>query len=436
VFGEVESSKVALPEWSKNNPVFYTENAMRFLNLSQEINGWIDLIFGFKQTGESAVAFKNVFLPSAYHTCTPEELQMEEVAFASQVLNFGQCPIQLFVAPHANKLLRAPVRLADFLNTLEFTKSVNKVKDLGKVYVRLCEDFVVQVDVQKEILKLMDMASETEVFRMFSMDFAFVSHLSVSSDGLWMAVSFDFGRIDVFQLIYEKFAPIEFQRFGTFSAPSSCHFSVISSQDFICASAFGSKLILWNFATQLRHREVSLDFRPSWMHFDWFNGMLTVFGRRQVQQFTVNGIQVHSISFSMEICSAGFVPFECGFDKRAFVVAHPDGTMRLIAVDAEAYRLAVVCEKKFGFVGNEIIVDMMENKLTVVDKSRTEWCSEFRIIDQSSACYRCHFCPKAQTGKCAKCQLAVCDACRNWVTDLCPTCTQAQISFSFRDFRD
>ncbi|KAK8890626.1 hypothetical protein M9Y10_035407 [Tritrichomonas musculus] len=106
---------VVLPEWSNKSPYKYVDVMRKRLENCEKLNEWIDLIFGFKETGDAALQSKNLFLPTCYHSATAENLGMDPPAFDAQVINFGQCPIQLFFRPHN---VRKPRKFAnvDFIN--------------------------------------------------------------------------------------------------------------------------------------------------------------------------------------------------------------------------------------------------------------------------------------------------------------------------------
>lgn len=107
-----DRQNVALPEWADNSPILFTEVFRKYLEKNDEINSWIDLIFGYKQQGEAALKAKNLFLPSAYHSSTAEMLMIDANAYEDQVINFGQCPRQLFNKEHParSKLVRNNIR--------------------------------------------------------------------------------------------------------------------------------------------------------------------------------------------------------------------------------------------------------------------------------------------------------------------------------------
>ena len=62
-------SDVQLPKWAKNDPSFYLFTMRKSLeseHVSQRLHLWIDLIFGYKQSGEAAIKAKNLFHPRSY----------------------------------------------------------------------------------------------------------------------------------------------------------------------------------------------------------------------------------------------------------------------------------------------------------------------------------------------------------------------------------
>jgi hypothetical protein len=82
---------------------------------------WIDLIFGYKQRGEEAVAAHNVFYYLTYEGAVDLD-SIEDPGVRSstqaQITHFGQTPSQLFTKPH-------PARTAESLQSALWTVSAH-----------------------------------------------------------------------------------------------------------------------------------------------------------------------------------------------------------------------------------------------------------------------------------------------------------------------
>ena len=98
---------VVLPPWAASPADFVSRcrEALESEVVSARLHLWIDLIFGCKQRGESALHADNLFCPLCYHADyesagSPEERR----ALEAQVQEFGQVPTQLFDEPHPHRL--------------------------------------------------------------------------------------------------------------------------------------------------------------------------------------------------------------------------------------------------------------------------------------------------------------------------------------------
>lgn len=106
---------VVLPPWAKGDPkVFIARNreALESPYVSANLHHWIDLIFGFKQSGIEAVKSLNVFHHLSYNGAINLDNiddEMEKRAVIGAINNFGQTPVKIFHRPHlAKEVLNVP----------------------------------------------------------------------------------------------------------------------------------------------------------------------------------------------------------------------------------------------------------------------------------------------------------------------------------------
>ncbi|XP_058449976.1 lysosomal-trafficking regulator [Malaya genurostris] len=101
---------VELPRWCNNSSrlfVLIHRQALESDHVRKRISHWIDLVFGYKQTGSAAVEAINVFHPATYANFTASDIEdpVEKLALETMVKTYGQMPRQLFDSPHPLALL-------------------------------------------------------------------------------------------------------------------------------------------------------------------------------------------------------------------------------------------------------------------------------------------------------------------------------------------
>ena len=80
--------------------------------LTETLNHWIDLVFGYKQSGPAAIEAINVFHPATYYGFDLNSISdpVQRKARATMIKTYGQTPKQLFKTPHpmVHKTLTSP----------------------------------------------------------------------------------------------------------------------------------------------------------------------------------------------------------------------------------------------------------------------------------------------------------------------------------------
>ncbi|KAI8824082.1 uncharacterized protein EV422DRAFT_305900 [Fimicolochytrium jonesii] len=99
---------VILPPWAKTVDDFIRihREALESDYVSSHLNEWIDLIWGYKQTGDEAIKANNVFYYLTYEgaiNIDAIEDPVERRSIEDQINNFGQTPSQLFKKPHPRR---------------------------------------------------------------------------------------------------------------------------------------------------------------------------------------------------------------------------------------------------------------------------------------------------------------------------------------------
>uniref|UniRef100_A0A0N5AE21 Non-specific serine/threonine protein kinase n=1 Tax=Syphacia muris TaxID=451379 RepID=A0A0N5AE21_9BILA len=111
---------VILPKWCLGNPrlfILVHRQALESLFVTASLHLWIDLIFGFKQTGSAAVQAINVFHPATYRggLSALESSEIDPIsvdALETMVRTYGQMPTQLFLSPHLPHMTAKTVQLS------------------------------------------------------------------------------------------------------------------------------------------------------------------------------------------------------------------------------------------------------------------------------------------------------------------------------------
>lgn len=119
---------VELPPWASCPEEFIRINreALESDYVSEHLNDWIDLIFGYKQRGPESVKAHNVFYYLTYSGSIDHyaiEDEMIRRATELQIAHFGQVPLQLFKTAHPKKksdkyLLVRPLKKIFIMNNV------------------------------------------------------------------------------------------------------------------------------------------------------------------------------------------------------------------------------------------------------------------------------------------------------------------------------
>jgi len=156
----VELGDVELPPWANGSRYEFTRimrAALESEYVSRSLHGWIDLIFGHAQRGQTAVDRHNVFYYLTYEGAVDlDALQDADQcrAIETQIVNFGQTPTQIFRKSHpprgehygrANTISGAPESLT-FAATISSGTDIYSSANRAVVHISVNDSRIDTVD--------------------------------------------------------------------------------------------------------------------------------------------------------------------------------------------------------------------------------------------------------------------------------------------------
>ena len=131
---------VKLPIWSKNNAINFVVKLRRFLEtnyISNNINKWIDLIFGVVQRGEKAEEYHNIFQAHSYEKNVKIDSikDIDSRNALMRLYEMGVTPFQIFESESKNKIKNYQNTTLDESKNITFKliKS-SRFKQLNNIY--------------------------------------------------------------------------------------------------------------------------------------------------------------------------------------------------------------------------------------------------------------------------------------------------------------
>ncbi|EMS16483.1 Beige/BEACH domain containing protein [Entamoeba histolytica HM-3:IMSS] len=123
---------VSLPQWAKTPEEFISLHrlALESPYVSSHLHQWIDLIFGYKSTGNEALNAKNLYYPTAYEdNYDPNQMDKNELELFLQRHMFGgQVPVQLFNKPHPPRMFIQSNTINQIIDKLDIGKIIESIQ--------------------------------------------------------------------------------------------------------------------------------------------------------------------------------------------------------------------------------------------------------------------------------------------------------------------
>jgi hypothetical protein len=131
---------VELPAWASSPEDFVYKHLMALESdyVSEHLNEWIDLIWGYKQRGEEADRADNTFDPRFYSEVWSVPAADHDVKIIEEMLlNVGSIPLRLFDQPHPKRNPRSTRSTFEYTRVSISTSPIVDIKAVGGPFEKL-----------------------------------------------------------------------------------------------------------------------------------------------------------------------------------------------------------------------------------------------------------------------------------------------------------
>jgi hypothetical protein len=272
----------------------------------------------------------------------------------------------------------------------------------------------VRIDRPSLTLSIVQVRKNKTIFRIVHSAFVFAASLSLSSNGLFVIIDFEFGLTQCYRMHYAKNKPHRMSFLVDFSWEVKPRSSISGAHGLI-ASALGRRLVIWNIFSGTIHR--MLDFEESIVAvaFDEDSGIWAATPSR-AYFVSVNGTTLAEIGLTEKVTVIVSVTVESPKRPRAAIVGTTSGS--LFVLEAKFDR-GVVDSKRLPSQHKHpienIVVHPSLRAFISVDKEKMSFMWTAPGVSGEAAPpgvrAKCHACDAEAAGTCPSCGRAVCGQC-------------------------
>ena len=425
---------VELPNWALNTSDFVW-TMRRYLEcqpVQKKMALWIDLIFGYKQRGKAAVDAVNVFHPLSYCDCKRSTNPQEKAAEEASIINFGQCPKQIFTKEHP--VARSQQDTSIFTSNFKVSGLKRFIGSVASI--RVSED---RLFMSKE---LQHVIGSSEIHLTINDGMFLLGHhvqydpvifdvasSCVSSDGLFVTITSRAGYIRTYFVSEGQPAPSLILISKTLCPGTCFHVCAVSSHYGLVCAASDTDLCLYDMTTGylLRHYPLGGVQR---IVFDETHDFIIVSISDLVYVLGLDFREITEGTCEIDITSLAAGDSSVWTPRPWFVTGHSDGSTCMWEIDV--HNASVVCTTLAKshhapiialhvFHSNKALVSCDENGSVILLS-----CSKIKHKVLKSSCFNgCALCGKSfknQEYLCSHCGLPHCRNCYIAQTKMCTAC--------------
>ena len=301
-------------------------------------------------------------------------------------------------------------------------------------------------------LFIYDSKASVILSEVYDAGFLYAKGMSVSEDGIFIAVTYSFNSTDIFKITYLSSAPYHISKVTRFSnsiiplydqpeedimqnniEKKDIQFvkSVISGSIPLCACVDGNLLIIWNIFTKTVHRKIEFESNIKYLSFDDKMSCFWCITDSYIRYVTNNCEIVNQLSLEAIGTITAFEIFQYPYrsNERCCVCGLSNGTIVFFNSSLSNNTLTYKVFQTPHKAGIKYITihPSLKAFLTVDTNNSSNHWTAFNINSPSlkiSLLKECPFCHNKCTTFCVYCHRAICSRCiiKQDQKDICPTC--------------
>lgn len=270
---------------------------------------------------------------------------------------------------------------------------------------------VINVSRRKSKLAIANIVTDTEYYAEYNFIYGHAVSISVSWEGTVFAIDFAFGLTRVYKVVFSKGIPVTAKCLSEFSAGAS-PVSSVSGRNWVCATASGKILVLWEIISGTVHRVLNFEREISAVAFDEVSFSVWAAVHNRIVLVGLNGVIVAETQLSQNVTALTRME-----DNSSVICGTQEGGLFVVRYDFETeaiFQTEMQSQHKNAIT--KIVWQREERRYLSVDAIGKvfQWNTEGDLQTdlETSVFMSCSICTNPTQFICQFCNKPVCGQCR------------------------